>query len=76
LNSDGILFETRHSQRLSSKDASQARRIVAFCPLPANYSTLARVDALNDVPLASVNYGLARYAILTHLQELIARAEI
>jgi protein-tyrosine-phosphatase len=73
LNCDGIPFESRHPQRLSTKDAAQARRIVTFCPLPARYSKLAPVEAWNDVPPPSADYGRARDAILSHLRELIAR---
>ena len=71
LTSDGIPFETKHPQKLSTKDAVHAHRIVAFCRLPAKYSKLAPVETWNDVPLTAANYGRARDAILTHLQELI-----
>jgi len=73
LNSDGIPFETRHPHRISIKVAAQARRIITFCPLPAKYAKLAPVEAWNDVPPPSANYGLARDAILDHIQDLIAR---
>jgi protein-tyrosine-phosphatase len=73
LNSDGIPFESRHPQSLSARDAAQARQIVTFCPLPARYSKLAPVEAWNDVPPTSADYGHARDAILSHLRELIAR---
>jgi protein-tyrosine-phosphatase len=73
LKSDGIPFESTHPQRLSTKDAAQARQIVTFCPLPAKYSKLAPVEAWSDVPLPSANYGRARDAILSHLRQLIGR---
>lgn len=73
LIADGIPFETGHPQKLSTKDAGHARRIVTFWPLPAEYSKLAPVDAWSDVPPTAVNYGLARDAILKHLKELISQ---
>jgi hypothetical protein len=73
LHSDGVPFETRRPQRLSSKDGASARRIVTFTPLPARYSGLAPVEVWNDIPPTSANYGRARDAILKHLRELIRR---
>jgi hypothetical protein len=73
LTSDGIPFETRHPQKLSTKDAAQARKIVTFALLPAKYSKLAPVEAWSDVPPTADNYGLARDAILKHLKELISQ---
>jgi protein-tyrosine-phosphatase len=71
LTSDGIPFETRRPQGLSTKDAAQARKIVTYYPLSAKYSKLARVEAWSDVPPTAANDGLARDAILKHLKELI-----
>jgi protein-tyrosine-phosphatase len=71
LDSDGVPFETKRPQRLSSKDAAGARRIVTFTSLPARFSALAPVEIWNDVPPTSANYGRSRDAILTHLRELI-----
>jgi len=75
LNSDGVAFETKRPQRLSTKDATHALRIVAFCRLPAGYSALAHVETWKDVPPTGTNYGLARDAILDHLRELIRTLE-
>jgi arsenate reductase len=62
-------------QPLSSDDVAGARRIVAFCPLPARFSggKVTPVENWSDVPPtgAGGNYALARDAILRHLRELI-----
>jgi protein-tyrosine-phosphatase len=71
LNSDGLPFETKRPQMLSSTDAARARRIVTFTSLPAKYSGLAPVESWNNVPPTSANYGRARDAILKHLRALI-----
>ena len=70
LKVDGVPFETKHPHALSGKDAAQARRIVAFCPIPPKYSRTAPVEIWDDVPVTGANYGLARDAILRHLREL------
>jgi hypothetical protein len=57
---------------LSPRDASHALRIVAFLPIPAKYSTMAPVQAWNDVPPTGANYAVARDAILKHVKELLA----
>ena len=75
LNADKVPFETNRPQRLSSKDAMHARRILAFCPLPQKYHTFAPVETWHDVPPTSENYVRARDAILTHLQRLIQQLE-
>jgi len=75
LNTDKVPFEPNPPQRLSTKDAMHARRIVAFCPLPRKYHTLAPVETWNDVPPTGENYARARDAILTHLQKLIQQLE-
>jgi protein-tyrosine-phosphatase len=71
LNSDGVAFETKRPQRISTRDAAHARRIVTFTPLPAKYSELAPVESWNDVPPTSADYGRARDAILKHLHDLV-----
>jgi arsenate reductase len=71
LKADGVPFETKRPQALAPKDAAHALRIIAFCPLPVKYSGMAHVETWDGVPATSVNYGLARDAILEHLKELI-----
>ena len=71
LNSDGVAFETKRPQRISTREAAHARRIVTFTPLPAKYSRLAPIEMCNDVPPTSANYGRARDAILKHLRDMI-----
>jgi len=71
LKADGVSFETSKPQALSIKDAAQARRIVAFYPLPSRYSATTPVETWNDVPPTAANYGLSRDAIIKHLRELI-----
>jgi arsenate reductase (thioredoxin) len=71
LQADGVPSETKRPQVLSAKDASHALRIVAFCPLPAQYRKMAPVETWNDVPATGVNYPLARDTILKHINELI-----
>ena len=71
LKADEVPFELKHPLALSRKDTAHALRIVAFTPIPAEYSKLAPVETWNDVPPTSENYGLARDAILRHLEELI-----
>lgn len=63
LRADGVLSETKRPQILSAEDASRALRIVAFCPIPPKYSTMAPIETWNDVPAPS-DYAAARDAIL------------
>src|SRR5215831_12950755 len=71
LKADGVSFATRKPQALSVRDAAQARRIIAFYPLPSRYSATARVETWDDVPPTGTNYGLSRDAIIKHLRQLI-----
>jgi hypothetical protein len=71
LKADGVPYETKRPQALSSMDVAHAQRVVAFCPIPAKYSGIAPVETWDDVPAMGANYGLARDAILKHLRELI-----
>jgi len=71
LKADGVSFETRKPQALSVRDVAQARRIIAFYPLPSRYSATARVETWDDVPPTGTNYGLSRDAIIKHLRQLI-----
>jgi arsenate reductase (thioredoxin) len=73
LKADGVPLTTRRPQALSIEDAAHARRIIAFCPLPARYSRVAPVESWSDVPPTGSNYALARDAILRYLQELMRR---
>jgi arsenate reductase (thioredoxin) len=75
LDSDGVSFETKRPQRLSIKDTRYTQRLVAFCPLPPKYHTIAPVETWTDVPPTGENYARARDAILTHLRELIQQLE-
>jgi arsenate reductase len=70
LKADGVTSDTKRPKALSPKDASQALRIVAFLPLPAEYSKMGPVQTWDDVPPTSANYAAARDAILRHLKEL------
>src|SRR5262249_27097146 len=70
LTADGVPFAPSQPQPLSTKDAAHARRIIAFCPLPAKYSKLAPVETWTDVPPTGSSYAMARDAILKHLREL------
>jgi hypothetical protein len=76
LKSDGVHSEIKSPQVLSREDVAHALRIVAFCPLPRKYSQMAPVEAWNDVPATSANYGLSRDAILKHVRELIRRLKM
>jgi arsenate reductase len=71
LKADGVTSETNRPKALSPKDASQALRIVAFLPLPAEYSKIAPIQTWDDVPPTGANYAAARDAILKHLNELL-----
>ena len=71
LQADEVRFELKRPLALSRNDAAGALRIVAFTPIPAEYSKLAPVETWGDVPPTGENYGLARDAILKHLRELI-----
>lgn len=71
LKADEVPFELKRPLALSRKDAAHALRIVAFTPIPAEYSKLAPLETWNDVPPTGENYGLARNVILKHLRELI-----
>jgi arsenate reductase (thioredoxin) len=73
LEHDGVTFAPRRPKALSAEDASHAKRIIAFCPLPSKYSRLAPIENWSDVPSTSSNYELARDAILRHLHDLIQR---
>ena len=70
LRADGVLSETKRPQILSAEDAARALRIVAFCPIPSKYSTIAPIETWNDVPAPS-DYAAARDAILSHLRQLL-----
>jgi protein-tyrosine-phosphatase len=72
LKADGIEPDTKRPTALSAKDASHALRIVAFLPIPAEYSKIAPVQTWDDVPPTSENYPAARDAILKHLKELLS----
>ena len=71
LTADGIAVGTKHPQALSSQDAMHARRIIAFFPLPTSYAKMAPVENWDDVIWPPASYGVARDAILKHLQVLI-----
>jgi arsenate reductase (thioredoxin) len=71
LNADGVPFDRRRPQKLSPREAAQARRIITFVSLPAEYSALAPVETWNDVPPTGEGYGPARDAIVAHLRKLI-----
>ena len=73
LTADGVPFAPQTPQPLSIKEAAQARRVIAFCPLPARYSKLAPVESWSDVPPTAAGYALARDAILRHLHELFGQ---
>jgi protein-tyrosine-phosphatase len=72
LREDGVPSETKRPQALSTIDGVRALRIVAFCPIPEEYSKIATVETWNDVPPTSVDYAAARDAILKHLKELMS----
>ena len=71
LKADEVPFELKRPLALSRKDAAHALRIVAFTPIPAEYSKLAPVETWGDVPPTGENYPIARDAILKHLRGLI-----
>lgn len=75
LDSDGVSFETKRPQKLSVKDAQNARRVVAFCSLPRRYHTASPIESWTDVPPTGANYARARDAILKQLRELIRELE-
>lgn len=75
LDSDGVSFETTRPQRLSIKDAKNARRVIAFSSLPSKYHAVALVESWPDVPPTGAGYSQARDAILIHLRELIQQLE-
>ena len=75
LKADNVVLDTKRPQILSDHDAADARRIVAFCPIPARYTRKTAIERWDDVPPTGVNYGIARDAILKHLRELIRRLQ-
>lgn len=75
LDSDGVSFEIKRPQRLSIKEAKNARRVVAFYPLPSQYQTATPVETWTDVPPTGAGYVRARDAILIHLRELVRQLE-
>lgn len=70
LQKDGIAFPKDKPQGLTDQDASNALRMVAFCPLPASLPRTVHVD-LFDVPAPKDGYDKSRDAILVHVKKLI-----
>ena len=71
LEADGMAFDRTKPQGLSEADARDAVRIVAFCPVPNAFSSLARVDEHDDVPEISKDYSDARNKIVAYVTQLL-----
>jgi len=73
LKSDGIAFETKRPQALTRADTARAQVVVTFTPIPERFSKMAPVETWDDVPPTGTNYGVARDAILKHMNELLKK---
>lgn len=58
-------------QELTEADLQSARRIIAFCELPAEYQYEASVERWDDIPPVSENYEAARNAIVKCIHHLV-----
>jgi arsenate reductase (thioredoxin) len=70
LRRDAVAFPSSKPRALTQREASEAFRIVAFCPLPTSLKA-SRVDTF-DVPAPKDGYDQSRDAILAHLKALLA----
>ena len=75
LEADSVTFDRAKPKGLSEADARGAARVVAFCPVPKVFSSLARVDQHDDVPEISRDYGDARNRIVAYVTQVLDELE-
>ena len=71
LEADGLVVGDQKPQKLSTADAEQAVRLLAFCPLPDDFRSMIPVERWEDVPPVGDDYDKARESILGHLRTLL-----
>jgi protein-tyrosine-phosphatase len=70
LQRDGIVIRPDKPKGLTASEASDALRVVSFCPLPPSIKA-SRVDTFDDVPPPADGYDRSRDAVLKHVRELL-----
>jgi protein-tyrosine-phosphatase len=73
LKKEGVSFPDEAPRALTAKEAAEAVRVVAFCPLPESVKP-KRLDTF-EVPGPGEGYDQAREAILAHVRKLIDELE-
>jgi hypothetical protein len=68
---DGLSPVASIPQPLTETHIQTARRVIAFCALPAEAHQQAVIERWNDVPAVSENYGEARDNILERIRQLL-----
>jgi protein-tyrosine-phosphatase len=76
LEADGVVFETKRPQSLSRRDVRHALRVVAFTPLPPQYSKLVTIEKWDGVPPTSADYGHARDMIVERIENLLTQLQL
>ena len=76
LDRDGVAVDTKIPKRLSNAEAGSALRMVAFYPVPAEYSSLAPTETWDDVTwdtsgIQAPDYEQTRNRIVKHVEALI-----
>lgn len=74
LQKDGTAFSREKPRGLTNQDASNAVRIVAFCPIPGSFPRTVRIDSFG-VPAPKDGYDRSRDAILAHVKKLIGELQ-
>lgn len=69
LRRDGVAFPSDKPRELTDRDASDAVRVVAFCPLPEAIKP-SHLDSF-DVPAPKDGYEQSRNAIRRHVEALL-----
>lgn len=68
---DGLVAGETGPKLLAQADVAGAARVVAFCPLPADYQKLAPVEQWTDVPPISDDYDRSRDEIVKRINRLL-----
>jgi protein-tyrosine-phosphatase len=71
LEADGLAPDGLVPRRLSAADVEAALRVVAFCPLSADYGGSEAIEIWDDVPAVSESYERARDRILERIARLL-----
>ena len=73
LRRDGLEVDDRRPRRLTADDLAEAELVVVMgCALPAGLGRARRVEAWDDLPLASEDLVAAREAVRRRVEDLVA----